>query len=716
LTTCIKNNEALNIEKKKSGFNRRSQAAAAAYRKANFECSEVVKENYVKNGGDEKKLSKSKQAAAESKVSNAIRSCVGEKMKALIVQNKHATREEYQTFQKECDAVAEEKLLEAGGDIGEYNKVKAEGAKKAGGDQMKKCAESGIDRTVLAQKKTAKERMDYIKTEMAKVRSKCEEESKQAFIESGGDGGDETEYKKAMESDRPEKIKSSMSSCISNTVGDVSGYDAKKRSLLYRQASLKCNTKAKEAHVMSGGDEKKFALEKQKAERNTVMNAYSACMKEKIVPLQGKKISRDNYTMFQKDCRSEAEQEFEQSGGDLKDFEVVKKAAASNNAVETLQACVKDEVAKKNLNKDSNKKERYDAYKAARTTCSQKGEDAFVEGGGSVEKDEKVNVNLKYKEAIKAAQGKKVAETLRACMNSKVDKTKTGKALAQEYRKANLECDEKAKDEHLRSGGDPKEFAKDKKDAEVNAVKDAMKSCIKEAILALNTTEDVSDDTKTQFQKQCVEDARNEFRENGGNVEEFELAKKEAARKEASDKMETCVESSELLKACGEDKKCRGDKYSAAAENCNADTKAAFIEAGGSKEEFEVEKQKAQKAKIKNTMSTCIKSRAVPRDKFNAALETCTTAELKDKTEATGKDKYMARKKCYKTQAVQTELKALQTAYRAAKKECTDTTKDAYAKVGGKPEKFVQETRKAAVTELRATLRSCIDQKMRQKI
>lgn len=715
MATCIKNNAALNTEMKKPGFNRRSQAGARAYRKAALECNEAVKENYIKNGGDEKKLAERKQAAVKSKVSSTIRSCVGEKMKALIAQNKRASREEYITFQKECDTIAEEKLLEAGGDIGEYNRVKAEGARKAGGDQMKKCAESGIDRTVLAQKKTAKERMDYIKTQMNQIRSKCKEESKEAFIESGGDGDDEIQYKKAMENARPEKIKSSLSSCISDTVGDVSSSDARQRSLLYRQASLKCNQKAKEAFVLSGGDDKKFALQKQKAQRNTVMTAYSACMKEKLLPLQGEKISRDNYTVFQKDCRAVAEQEFQVAGGDVKDFEVVKKAAASNNAVETLQACVQDEVAKKNISKRSSSKDRYNAYKTARTACSKKGEDAFVESGGSVERDEEVNVNLKYKEAIKAAQAKKVAETLRACVTSKVDKSKTGKALAQEYRKAKFECDNRAKDEHLRNGGDPNEFAKDKRNAEVIAIKDAMKTCIKEAILALNSTEDVSEDTKIQFQKQCKEDAREEYRENGGNLEEFELAKKEAARKEASDKMVTCVESSPLLKECGEDKKCRKDKYSTAAENCNADTKAAFVEAGGSIAEFEVEKQKVQKAKVRNTMHTCIQSSAVSRDNFNTALETCTTAELKDKTEATGKDKYFARKKCYKSQAVQTELKALQSAYRTAKKKCADATKVEYAKVGGKTEKFVQEAKKAAVTELRATLRSCIDQKMLEK-
>merc|ERR1712139_637087 len=142
------------------------------------------------------------------------------------------------------------------------------------------------------------------------------------------------------------------------------------------------------------------------------------------------------------------------------------------------------------------------------------------------------------------------------------------------------------------------------------AVADGMKACIKEKILALNTTEDATDAQKKTFQKECAADAQKDYRESGFDEKDFKLAQKEGARKEATNRMEACVEKNAVLEGV---KTCKGEKYATAAETCNDDSKKSFVEAGGNAEEFEVEKRKAQKTKIKNTMATCIKSRSVSR-------------------------------------------------------------------------------------------------------
>jgi len=242
-----------------------------------------------------------------------------------------------------------------------------------------------------------------------------------------------------------------------------------------------------------------------------------------------------------------------------------------------------------------------------------------------------------------------------------------------------------------------------------------MKACIKEKILALNTTEDATDAQKKTFQKECAADAQKDYRESGFDEKDFKLAQKEGARKEATNRMEACVEKNAVLegvKTCT-DEKCKGEKYATAAETCNDDSKKSFVEAGGNAEEFEVEKRKAQKTKIKNTMATCIKSRSVSRETFNTALETCMASELSGKTG--GKEKYEARRKCYKSTSVQTELKKLQVSYRSARKVCSNSTKTSYLKVGGKSDKFVREKKKAAVSELKTALKSCVEEKMLEK-
>ena len=68
--------------------------------------------------------------------------------------------------------------------------------------------------------------------------------------------------------------------------------------------------------------------------------------------------------------------------------------------------------------------------------------------GGSAEEDKEVSVNLKYREALKTAQAKKVGETLRACSKSK------------------LECNKKAKEEEDHASTDSENSVDDQKAAD----------------------------------------------------------------------------------------------------------------------------------------------------------------------------------------------------------------------------------------------------------
>merc|ERR1712146_616357 len=108
----------------------------------------------------------------------------------------------------------------------------------------------------------AKERLNYIRQQVALLKKSCEKESKEAFKETGGDAEDEVNFRKAMNKEKANKIPSALSSCIQRELSDTSGLDASEKSKKVRLANRKCNTEAQEAHALSGGDPKEYALQK----------------------------------------------------------------------------------------------------------------------------------------------------------------------------------------------------------------------------------------------------------------------------------------------------------------------------------------------------------------------------------------------------------------------------------------------------------------------
>merc|ERR1712072_254920 len=732
MQACMKNNADVKAERAKTGFDMKSTAAKDAFKKAQKACNAEVEENFLKTGGDVKELAQKKRVAQKGAVEGALRNCVSDKVQLFKGKNNGTapSNDKMKTYQKECDSVAQEKLTESGGNIEEYKKIKEEAATKAGGDTFSACMGKNVDAAKL---KTAKDAKDSkaMQAEYQKASATCRTESMQAFKEAGGSVDDDLAYQKQMDMAKADKLKDALKTCVKETdavktAEAEAGTDRAALQKAYRDATKACDSKAEDEFLKAGGDVKEFAMKKKEGQENTLKDAMIACMKEQKLNAAGK-IDGTKLKEFQEDCDKEAETEFARAGGDVEDFEVAKKAAARTNAADDVKACMETNMEGKDVTTSEKK---YAAYKNARIACESKGEEAFKEAGGKVEKDATVGANLAYKKEMEVAQGNKVRDTLRSCVPNDADviaarekvtlaggdKTKLKTAhteLQNAYKTANKKCGADAETEFLKTGGDPKELALTKKRAKITTVKDAMVGCVKQKALDADVKSSDNDyDTKMEgFQKLCSANAKDEFLASGGDAEEYKVAVKEAARNEASDKMETCVEKSDAVKALAahatSDKKA--EAYKTAAALCSSESKKSFLVSGGKAEEFEVEAKKAQTKQVANTMGACMKSlhadTATERDAWKKAMDDCYTASKATTTRE-------KRKECYESQAVQTARAALAKVYKAVKKNCTESTKTAYLKAGGDASTFVKEKKKAAVTGLKSSLSSCVSEKV----
>merc|ERR1711871_785631 len=209
-----------------------------------------------------------------------------------------------------------------------------------------------------------------------------------------------------------------------------------------------------------------------------------------------------------------------------------------------------------------------------------------------------------------------------------------------------------------------KNLLKKKMEAKVNGVKDAMSACVK------NKKDEVQgtvDDAKIKaFQKSCEVNARKEFARNGGKLDDFEMVRKQAARKEVTAKMDSCVEAQLAKYTSLSDEDTKKTAIEEAVKKCDAESETAFLEAGGKKEQYFVEKSKAQKEKIASVLETCI-------------------ADKKKSDQS-------------------------KTAKKAAL-ECDSAAKDAFLKAGGSEAKFAKEKKEATVAGLRDGLKGCVDEK-----
>merc|ERR1712072_1271833 len=466
----------------------------------------------------------------------------------------------------------------------------------------------------------------------------------------------------------------------------------------YRAASMaaskQCDNDAKAKFKQAGGTEADFKKEEKKGEQTAVTNTFKDCIGEKMAQFS-QLTGKDRILQIQqsqKECNEQAKIALADSGGDEKEFNKIKEKAAVTELATSLENCVKEKQGTQ-TNTTAIVLRKY------QKECDATAELKYANAGGNVKK---------YQEAKKKAAETAIRAKSTSCME-KATASQSGLSSKSEseklqiYKTARESCKKTRETAFTMSGGstDKLDFQKAEEEADAKELSDELQACVEESQEYVAVENSTLSLTKKEKEQRL---AKAEFACNN-RAKEFLIKRGVNPNKLAEIK-------NRAVKTCT-DEKCKGEKYATAAEPCNDDCKKSFVEAGGNAEEFEVEKRKAQKTKIKNTMATCIKSRSVSRDTFNTALETCMASELSGKTG--GKEKYEARIKCYKSTSVQTELKKLQVSYRSARTVCSNSTKTSYLKVGGKSDKFVREKKKAAVSELKTALKSCVEEKMLEK-
>merc|ERR1711871_1325861 len=442
----------------------------------------------------------------------------------------------------------------------------------------------------------------------------------------------------------------------------------------YATARKACVKQAENEFVKRGGDAKEFAKAKEAAKKDSVRNTLPACIEEKI---KAKKKDNANYEMsdadgqtFAEECSGFAKQKFFEAGGTEADFEKVKQEAAADEAADILEECIQNDNAVKAAGTDTVKLRA--AYQSAFKSCSSEGEKAFKSAGGRIATTTVGGAkDFTFQTQMAQKRTKAIGDAMLKCIEKDSAyasvKSKTGATDAEineAARKASKLCNDNAEMEFIKLGGDAKEFAEKKMEAKVNGVKDAMSACVK------NKKDEVQgtvDDAKIKaFQKSCEVNARKEFARNGGKLDDFEMVRKQAARKEVTAKMDSCVEAQLAKYTSLSDEDTKKTAIEEAVKKCDAESETAFLEAGGKKEQYFVEKSKAQKEKIASVLETCI-------------------ADKKKSDQS-------------------------KTAKKAAL-ECDSAAKDAFLKAGGSEAKFAKEKKEATVAGLRDGLKGCVDEK-----
>ena len=125
--------------------------------------------------------------------------------------------------------------------------------------------------------------------------------------------------------------------------------------------------------------------------------------------------NKGKFAQFADSCKSKAEEDFQERGGDMEELGLIKEEAQRKSMMEASRACINEDTNVKGKTLSGAAKET--AYAAAAKACAAKEEEAFIAAGGNVQ-DLKVERQKKKSSAVRSSMEscvKNHADILETC-------------------------------------------------------------------------------------------------------------------------------------------------------------------------------------------------------------------------------------------------------------------------------------------------------------
>ena len=157
--------------------------------------------------------------------------------------------------------------------------------------------------------------------------------------------------------------------------------------------------------------------------------------------------NKGKFAQFADSCKSKAEEDFQERGGDMEELGLIKEEAQRKSMMEASRACINEDTNVKGKTLSGAAKET--AYAAAAKACAAKEEEAFIAAGGNVQ-DLKVERQKKKSSAVRSS--------MESCVKNHADilaltrsTSKTDRSTA--YKTATKACTDDAKNALVEAGG-----------------------------------------------------------------------------------------------------------------------------------------------------------------------------------------------------------------------------------------------------------------------
>jgi hypothetical protein len=310
-------------------------AIADAPTEAEFDaCSAKGRVTFAKAGGDPSHFYLAQRDGAQGTATDVLQSCLGadtatsrRRLVATLDAAAVAT----------CRTSAKKAFVQAGGNEADFDRVQEAGARDAMMEKMEVCAENKIAELDLPSGTTASAAQSQT------AFSDCNEDSRQYFLQNGGDAA---MFQEEMAEGARDMVSEVMTTCLSTSAADIAT-DAEVDA---------CETKAKELAANLGDPPERFERTKQEGARKALSSTLETCMK-------GATTDDDKAT-----CTDTAIATFTAAGGDVLRFADEQRQGAGKVAGDQLKSCLN-----------------YAADTTAEDACQVTAKEAHINAGGNTQ-------------------------------------------------------------------------------------------------------------------------------------------------------------------------------------------------------------------------------------------------------------------------------------------------------------------------------------------
>ena len=221
-------------------------------------------------------------------------------------------------YQKECDATAELKYANAGGNVKKYQEAKKKAAETAIRAKSTSCMEKATASQSGLSSKSETARLQIYKT----ARESCKKTRETAFTMSGG-STDKLDFQKAEEEADAKELADELQACVEESQEYVAVENStlsltkKEKEQRLAKAEFACNNRAKEFLIKRGVNPNKLAEIKNRAARTSAKDEMEGCVDSKAEDDGKEDPTREELQAYQSECREDVKQQFIKSGGNV---------------------------------------------------------------------------------------------------------------------------------------------------------------------------------------------------------------------------------------------------------------------------------------------------------------------------------------------------------------------------------------------------------------